>query len=298
MKGARRVLYKLPELLAADRAQWVFIPEGEKDVDNLFSIGLVATCNAGGGGKWKTVADDSALHGRRVCIIADRDKPGRAHAEDVAAQLTGKAADVRIIEMPGDGVKDATDWIEGLDSRTPEELAAGVLGMADAAPAWESKVADAGPPVPLPGKIIESRAFWLLTGISVQVLVACWCKYGDPEQEFPFSCRWAKRHFDISAAQVARALRQLCDFGFLRCVHAGGGGEGEPSRYRLTDKWRTFTPPPKLKKFVQPHGPGGRFLAKLAKVEEQTSPTEEGTEQKTMKNDEEKTKTGRPEDLS
>ena len=33
IRGIRRVLYRLPELLKAETNQWVFIPEGEKDVD-------------------------------------------------------------------------------------------------------------------------------------------------------------------------------------------------------------------------------------------------------------------------
>jgi putative DNA primase/helicase len=34
LNGAPRVLYRLPELLAADPSAWVFVPEGEKDTDN------------------------------------------------------------------------------------------------------------------------------------------------------------------------------------------------------------------------------------------------------------------------
>src|SRR5712691_10457050 len=46
----RRVPYRLPELLATDRHQPVYIVEGEKDVDRIRSLNLVATCNSGGGG--------------------------------------------------------------------------------------------------------------------------------------------------------------------------------------------------------------------------------------------------------
>src|SRR5262245_11352351 len=49
-----RVLYRLPELLGAPKNQPVFVVEGEKDVDRLYSLGLVATCNAGGAGKWRS----------------------------------------------------------------------------------------------------------------------------------------------------------------------------------------------------------------------------------------------------
>ena len=44
-EGVETVLYRLPELVAADPVDYVYIPEGEKDVDRLRSIGLVATTN-------------------------------------------------------------------------------------------------------------------------------------------------------------------------------------------------------------------------------------------------------------
>ena len=70
-----RVLYRLPGILAADKNGWVFVCEGEKDVDNLRALGLPATCNPGGAGKWGKLSDDSILHGKRVVIIPDRDEP-------------------------------------------------------------------------------------------------------------------------------------------------------------------------------------------------------------------------------
>ncbi len=43
--GARRVLYRLPEVIAATRdRKTVFLVEGEKDADRLASLGHVATC--------------------------------------------------------------------------------------------------------------------------------------------------------------------------------------------------------------------------------------------------------------
>jgi len=139
MEGVPRFLYRLPELVAADPAAWVFICEGEKDVDALAALGLVATCNPGGAGNWKRLADDSVLHGRRVCILADKDAPGRAHGQDVAQWLHGKAADVRIMELPDVGgvkVKDASDWINAQDAQTPADLAAALLALSDTAASW------------------------------------------------------------------------------------------------------------------------------------------------------------------
>jgi len=132
-----RVLYRLPELVAADPNGWQFVAEGEKDCDTLAGLGLTATCNPGGAMKWGRLSDDSALHGRRVCIIADADTPGRAHAEDVAQRLHGKAAAVKVIELPGEGVKDATDWSDSHDGQDAEDLRQVLLDMAESAPAWQ-----------------------------------------------------------------------------------------------------------------------------------------------------------------
>ncbi len=109
MKDVRRVLYRLPELIAADQLATVFIVEGEKDADRLAQAGLVATCNVGGAGKWKTEYNDP-LRERRVVIIADKDDPGRKHAQQVALSLFGIAAQAKVIELPGEKVKDAHDW--------------------------------------------------------------------------------------------------------------------------------------------------------------------------------------------
>ena len=111
LKGVSRVLYRLPELLAADPAQWAFIVEGEKDADAVAALGLIATCNPGGAGKWSRLSTWAALAGRRVCIIPDKDDAGQAHAQDVAAQLVGVAREVWVLELPGEG-KDVSDWIE------------------------------------------------------------------------------------------------------------------------------------------------------------------------------------------
>ena len=47
LNGARRVLYRLPQLLASEKADTVFVVEGEKDCDKLAALGLVTTTNVG-----------------------------------------------------------------------------------------------------------------------------------------------------------------------------------------------------------------------------------------------------------
>jgi predicted P-loop ATPase len=108
----RKVLYRLPELMAANLADWVYLVEGEKDADNLRQLGVVATCNAMGAGKWDAEYTKT-LTGRRVCILPDYDLPGQQHATKVMAALKGKAAEVIVLNLPGLSDKeDASDWIE------------------------------------------------------------------------------------------------------------------------------------------------------------------------------------------
>ncbi len=54
LKGVERILFRLPQLLAAlEAGKEVFIAEGEKDVENLKALGLEATTNPGGAGNWR-----------------------------------------------------------------------------------------------------------------------------------------------------------------------------------------------------------------------------------------------------
>ncbi|CAM3129587.1 Toprim domain-containing protein [Williamsia muralis] len=71
-------------------AETVYYVEGEKDVLAAESVGAVAVCNAAGAGK-SHLFDLTPLHGKRVVIVADKDGPGRKHAQQVAEQLDGKA---------------------------------------------------------------------------------------------------------------------------------------------------------------------------------------------------------------
>ncbi|MFN8533879.1 MAG: hypothetical protein U0556_10050 [Dehalococcoidia bacterium] len=116
LSGVRRVLYRLPDLVAADPATPVYVVEGEKDVESLRGLELVAVCNVGGAGKW-TDSYSAALAGRHVIIIPDLDRPGVEHAEKVARALTPLAASVRLLRLPGEVVKthglDISDWLAG-----------------------------------------------------------------------------------------------------------------------------------------------------------------------------------------
>ena len=112
LEKTRRVLYRLLELLAADPTRPVFVPEGEKDVDRLGSLDVVATCNVGGAGKWRQEYCEH-LRGRHVVVLADNDAAGRKHAEQVAGMLQGIAASVRVLYLPDLPEKgDVSDWLD------------------------------------------------------------------------------------------------------------------------------------------------------------------------------------------
>jgi putative DNA primase/helicase len=99
LDGVEKVLYRLPELIDADPEATVYIPEGEKDVDRLHELGLVATCNPMGAGKWRDRYTEH-LRGRNVVVLADNDEKGRRHAIHVLRSLHGKAKSVRLVEFP------------------------------------------------------------------------------------------------------------------------------------------------------------------------------------------------------
>ncbi len=111
LKGVKRVLYRLPELTAADLSEPVYITEGEKHADRLAAIGFIATSAPMGAGKWKPEFSES-LRRRNVVIIPDNDEPGRAHGAKVAAALSGIAASVKVLELPGLLPKgDVIEWL-------------------------------------------------------------------------------------------------------------------------------------------------------------------------------------------
>jgi len=114
LKDTQRLIYRLPEVLAADL---VFIPEGEKDCDNLTALGLTATTCPQGAGKWRSEYS-SFLSGKSAIILPDNDDTGRKHAEDVAKKLQGYAQSVKIVELPGLPTKgDVSDWLRNGGSK-------------------------------------------------------------------------------------------------------------------------------------------------------------------------------------
>jgi len=136
VKGVKLVPYRLPELIETIKAGCeIYIPEGEKDVDRLRAIGLAATCNPMGAGKWKPEFAQYFV-GANVIVLPDNDPqktkedgtlefhadgrpkfPGQDHARAVCTALAPVAAKVRYLDlsqhwaaMPLKG--DVSDWLD------------------------------------------------------------------------------------------------------------------------------------------------------------------------------------------
>jgi hypothetical protein len=140
VKGVRVIPYRLPELLA-EPSRPVFVVEGEKDVDNLARIGVLATCNAGGAGKW-TLDHAEFLWGRRVCVLGDNDDSGHKQRDQVVCSLYGIAEWMRIVELPGLPAKgDVSDWLAA--GGTKDEL----KRLAEASPVWTPNAAQPWPEI-------------------------------------------------------------------------------------------------------------------------------------------------------
>lgn len=137
VKGVRQIPYRLPELIEAIAIGMpVFVVEGEKDVDRLAKRGVVATCNAGGAGKWPASFAEF-FKGADVVILPDNDEAGRNHRDIVASGLRGVAASVRVLDLPGLPPKgDVSDWIDaGGDGPALYTLVEGARPWSPAPPA-------------------------------------------------------------------------------------------------------------------------------------------------------------------
>lgn len=122
------------------RDRMILIVEGEKDADRLTDLGLVATTNIGGAGKWPTGWGQQHFAGRNIIILPDNDPPGHAHAQQVAADIAPHAATLRVVHLPDLPPKgDITDWLDL--GHTIDQL----HQLADTTPLWT-------PPQPEPSR--------------------------------------------------------------------------------------------------------------------------------------------------
>lgn len=114
LNGTRRVPYRLPQVRkAVEAGGTVYVAEGEKCVAALESIGLTATCNPGGAGKWRQECANSLAGASQVIVLPDDDELGRAHADEVARSLADMVDEVKVVELyrAGESKRDVADFI-------------------------------------------------------------------------------------------------------------------------------------------------------------------------------------------
>lgn len=200
LKGIAPVLYHLPDITnAITRGDAIYITEGEKDADALVSLGLVATTNAMGAGKWRDCYSN-ALRDADVVIIPDADAPGRKHASEVAASCYGKAESIKMLELQD--AKDITDWLER--GHTAEEL----RQLIDNCPLYELPEKPADKPV----IVVRNRQ---LRDETVQVLDALYGTNDQPPQVFQRTCQLVRVLIDDKGTAYTdmldeTSLRSIC----------------------------------------------------------------------------------------
>ena len=111
LQGVELVPYRLPELIASRE---VVVVEGERDVEALAALGVVATCKPQGSGKWPAELSPW-FAGKDVLVLADNDDAGRKFAAATAAGLAPVAQSVRWADAFSDMAPraDVSDFVEG-----------------------------------------------------------------------------------------------------------------------------------------------------------------------------------------
>ena len=122
LEGVEPVLYRLPQVIEANqRGEPIYVVEGEKDAEALHALGLTATCNAMGAGKWRRSYSE-VLRGASVVVLPDNDPPGHLHAREICAALAGIAARCKIVPLHTDTLhSDVSDWLHAGGTRTALE---------------------------------------------------------------------------------------------------------------------------------------------------------------------------------
>jgi hypothetical protein len=116
MPSPRPLLYL--QALLADQDAVVYVVEGEKCVDALIAMGLMATTSAGGSQAAK-FTDWTPLAGRVVGILPDNDESGRKYAETVRVILEELGATVTVLDL--DGLPAGGDVADLYDSCTSDD---------------------------------------------------------------------------------------------------------------------------------------------------------------------------------
>jgi len=124
-------LYRLPEIVEADT---VVIAEGEKCVEALRSVGVVATTSAGGAMNHHCT-DWGPLAGKDVCLWPDNDGAGVRYMEDVASAIQDAGCRVTMVDPTRLGLPDKGDVADlvanmirsGVSQENQKSVVAGIV---------------------------------------------------------------------------------------------------------------------------------------------------------------------------
>ncbi len=110
--GVQKVLFHQSKVVEALRQkEEIWVVEGEKDVLRLEEAGVVATCNAGGAGKWDRSFTETLSGASSIVIVRDKDKAGAEAARFVFSLLVKVAKKVIVVEAASG--KDSFDHLTG-----------------------------------------------------------------------------------------------------------------------------------------------------------------------------------------
>lgn len=105
-------LYRLPDIYS-DPNSTVFVVEGEKCVDALSKLEIVATTSGSAGSA--DGADWTPLSGRKIIIWGDNDKSGKEYVRKVGKELTQLSCEVYLIEVDKLSLPDKGDCVNYLE---------------------------------------------------------------------------------------------------------------------------------------------------------------------------------------
>ncbi|NET08272.1 MAG: DUF3987 domain-containing protein [Merismopedia sp. SIO2A8] len=124
LKGIDRAdipVYRYHEVQQAiNEGKTIFIVEGEGVADALWLLGLAATTNIGGAGKWRDSDSEDVYGATSHVLCPDRDKPGVEHMDSVYAKLKGTPTVKWLLAYPDSSLwqrlpeskgVDLADWI-------------------------------------------------------------------------------------------------------------------------------------------------------------------------------------------
>jgi hypothetical protein len=134
LKGCHKVLYRLPEILKSISENVpIFLVEGEKDADKLFSLGLAATTSAES--LFWSDSFSKVLQDADVVLLYDLDKTGLERRDLLIKKLYQQVKSLCVVDLPGLTYQeshgdDVSDWLAR--GHTTQEL----LEIVDSTPLY------------------------------------------------------------------------------------------------------------------------------------------------------------------